>query len=287
MQEILNKIFCADNIQFCREKIPSNSIDMIMTSPPYDSLRTYKGFEWNFEGLTHELYRILKVGGVVVWVVNDAVVNGRKTLTSMRQAIYFVDYAGFNMWDVMGYCKEAPQPIPASMKRYSSAYEYTFVLTKDISPKTFNPIMEKTKWAGLVSSTGFRQPNGDVRNTRMQKINDEKIKSNLWFYGVGFNQTTTDKFAFDHPAMYPEELVKDHVISWTNPGDIIYDPFMGSGTTAKISMMLGRNFIGTDISEEYCKIARKRVEIYDIPLFNNVDNNNDIVKNLEMFDDEE
>lgn len=287
MQTILNKIFCSDNIKFCREHIPDNSIHMVMTSPPYDNLRTYKGFDWNFEELAHELYRILVPGGVVVWVVNDATVEGCKTLTSMRQAIYFTDFVGFKMWDVMGYCKEAPQPIPPTMKRYASAYEYTFILTKQTSPRVFNPIMEKSKWGGTVSSTGFRQVDGEVRNTKMSKINDEKVKSNLWFYGVGFNQTTTDKFAYEHPAMYPEELVKDHVGSWTNPGDIVYDPFMGSGTTAKVAMLLDRNFIGTDISEKYCELARKRVDTYDMPLFNSADNKNNITKNMELFDGQE
>lgn len=278
IQTYLNKIHCVDNVEFCR-KLPANCIDLTVTSPPYDDLRDYKTYEWNFFNLTHELYRITKPGGIVVWVVNDATVKGSETLSSMKQAIYFVEEAGFNMHDTMGYCKKTPQPPALSQKRYASAYEYMFVLCKDIAPKTFNPIMEKTKHGGVVGSTGFRQVNGEIRPTKIRRINSEKVKSNLWYYDTGFNQTTCDKFAFKHPAMFPEQLAADHINTWTNPGDIVFDPFMGGGTTGKMAAILGRDFIGTDISQEYCDIAQKRVDIY-VRQFNLFDSNDMEEKNI-------
>lgn len=260
IEPYINQIHCGNNVEFCRTKIPTNSIDLTVTSPPYDDLRTYDMYSWSFYDLAHELYRITKPGGIVVWVVNDATVDGSETLSSMKQAIYFKEKVGFKLHDTMGYCKETPQPPSISQKRYASEYEYVFILSKNRGPKTFNPIMEKTKHGGTVGSTGFRQVDGSIRPTKMRKINDEKIKGNLWYYDTGYNQTTRDKFAFEHPAMFPEQLVADHIYSWSNEGDIIFDPFCGAGTTPKMATIMKRNFIGVDISEKYCAIARKRVE---------------------------
>lgn len=262
IEPYLDKIHCSDNVKFLRDNIPANSIDLTVTSPPYDDLRDYDMYSWNFYELAKELYRVTKPGGIVVWVVNDATVNGSETLSSMKQAIYFRERAGFKVHDTMGYCKETPQPPAITQRRYASAYEYTFVLCKIGPPKTFNPIMEKTKWGGVVGSTGFRQVDGQIRPTKMRKINTEKVKDNLWFYDTGYNQTTTDKFAFEHPAMFPEQLAADHIHSWSNKGDVILDPFSGAGTTAKMSTIMGRRFIGIDISQKYCDIARKRVDLH-------------------------
>lgn len=256
----IDKIHCTDNVKFCK-LLPPNCIDLTVTSPPYDNLRDYDIYSWNFYELAKELYRITKPGGMVIWVVNDATVKGSETLSSMKQAIYFVEEVGFNMHDLMGYCKKTPQPPAITQKRYANAYEYMFALSKG-TPKTFNPIMEPTIHGNIVASTGFRQVNGDIRPTKMRKINAEKIKSNLWFYDAGFNQTTCDKFAFKHPAMFPEQLAADHIRSWSNEGDIIFDPFVGAGTVPKMASIANRHFIGTDISEKYCNIARKRVDIY-------------------------
>lgn len=291
LDNIINKIHCSDNVKFCKENIPNDSIDLIITSPPYGQLRDYKGYGWNFYELAHEIYRILKPGGVLVWIVNDQTVNGSQTMDSIRQMLYFVDEVGFMMNQVMWYGKIAPQPVPKTHKKYMSSLEYMPVMCKEIGPKTFNPIMVKSKWGGLVGTSGFRQKNGEVRPTDILTINDEKVKENIWYldeelstpeiwyYNTGFNQTTKDKFAFEHPAMFPEQLARDHIMCWTNPGDIVFDPFNGAGTTSKVAMMLERNYIGTDLSEDYCNIARKRIELYSTPLFKNENDDNN---NLEM-----
>jgi site-specific DNA-methyltransferase (adenine-specific) len=256
---LTNKIYVKDNVLFCKE-MPYNFVDLIVTSPPYDELRDYKGFSWDFEGLAHEMYRILKPGGVLVWIVNDATNKGSESLNSYRQLLYLHDVVGFKVHDTMAYGKEDPIPMPLGMKRYANAFEYMWVFSKEFV-KTFNPIMEKTKHGGASQVSGFRQGDGTVKLTKRIKISAEKVKGNIWYYGVGYNRTTTDKFAFQHPAMFPEDLASDHITSWTNPGDLVFDPFVGSGTTTKMAAKLQREWLGVDISEEYAKIARLRTQL--------------------------
>ena len=295
----LNKIICEDNVSFCK-RLPNNSIDMILTSCPYDDLRDYNSYIFDFESLAHEMYRILKEGGVLIWVVNDATVKYSLTLTSMRQAIYFIDDVGFKMHDVMGYGKVNPLPSNMIRKKYASSYEYMFVLKKGNMPKTFNPIKTKNKWAGIKAGLAQRGKDG-VMPKKTIIVNDTKIKENfwfyesedyifdpnLWYYDVGYNLTTTDKIAYEHPAIFPEALARDHIKTWTNPGDIVFDPFMGAGTTGKMALLLDRYYIGTDISEKYCEIARKRCDIYSrqYDMFSEIQKTNNNETNMEIFDD--
>lgn len=255
----LNHIYCMDNVEGLRKHVPDESIDLSVTSPPYDNLRKYNGFEWDFESLAHELYRVTKPGGVVVWVVGDATINGSETLTSFKQAIYFKEVVGFNVHDTMIYHKK--NPLPVKSNRYYPCFEYMFVLSKG-KPKTFNPIMEETVNPGGKLTTRQRGVDGANRKGHGygKKRNPLRPRYNIWSYNVGKNQTTTDDIAFQHPALFPDKLVEDHILSWSNPGDIVLDPFMGSGTTAKMATLNGRFFVGFEISEEYVEIANKRLE---------------------------
>ena len=262
MDKWLNKIICGDNVEVMRQ-MPDNCIDLTVTSPPYDDLRTYNGFNWDFEGVVKELYRITKDGGVVVWVVGDATINGSETGTSFKQALYFKEI-GFNLHDTMIYKKHSPHPPNV---RYWQCFEYMFVLSKG-KPKTFKPITQtKTKFAGYKNQT-VRKKDGSIEllegNAKDRIINaqqtKQRIMDNIWEIPSGYGMSTKDKIAYKHPAMFPEKLANDHIISWSNPGDIVFDPFLGSGTTAKMAYLNGRNYCGIDISEEYCEIARKRLE---------------------------
>lgn len=255
----LNHIYCMDNVEGLRKHVPDESIDLTVTSPPYDNLRKYNGFGWDFESLAHELYRVTKPGGVVVWVVGDATINGSETLTSFKQAIYFKEVVGFNVHDTMIY--EKKNPVPIKQNRYQPCFEYMFVFSKG-KPRVFNPIEEECKQAGRVNK-GRKQAKNNKRvifTGDSKPYKETKIKRNIWTYSVGNNVTTTDKIAFQHPAIFPEKLAEDHIISWSNPGDIVLDPFMGSGTTAKMAALNGRFFVGFEISEEYVEIANKRLE---------------------------
>jgi site-specific DNA-methyltransferase (adenine-specific) len=249
------------------QQFPDNSIDLTVTSPPYDNLRTYNGFTFDFEGIAKELYRVTKKGGVVVWVVGDATINGSETGTSFRQALYFMEI-GFNLHDTMIYYCNKP---PLTHNRYEQQFEYMFVFSKG-KPATFNPIMKPNKYAGDNCLRNGEWASGKQNSAMRQRegkrfVKEQGIKGNVWWYDTGGRKTTMDSFAFNHPAIFPEKLAEDHILSWSNPGDIVLDPMCGSGTTCKMAAINERKYIGIDISEEYCEIAKKRVSNLQQKLF--------------------
>ena len=240
------------------QSFQTESVDLTVTSPPYDSLRTYAGtLKWDFETfkqVANELYRITKDGGVVVWVVGDATIKGSETGTSFRQALYFKDI-GFNLHDTMIYHRNA---MPNNAKRYSQDFEYMFVFSKG-SIKTFNPIMIPCTYAGVGTSPTIRGKDGVLVGKGRRIIKDDKKNSNIWFYTAGVGKSTKDSIAHEHPAIFPEKLANDHIISWSNENDVVFDPFMGSGTTGKMAVLNNRNFIGIEKVPEYFEISEKRI----------------------------
>lgn len=256
----LNKIYnenCLDTMS----KMPDGFVDLVVTSPPYDNLRDYKGYTFDFEKIARELYRVVATGGVVVWVVGDAVINGSESGSSFRQALYFKEI-GFNLHDTMIYQKNA-YPFPPT-NRYFQVFEYMFVFSKG-TPKTTNLIRVKTIGQKRTTSTQ-RESDGSMSDMKYEMGKDDRIKDNVWIYNTGFAKTTNDP-VFEHPAMFPEKLTEDHIISWSNENDLVYDPFMGSGTTAKMAFRNKRNYIGSEISAEYCKIAEERIKGQTSPMF--------------------
>jgi len=253
----INRIYQMDCLEGMK-LLPDKSIDLTVTSPPYDNLRTYNGYTFKFEEIAKELYRVTKLGGVVVWIVADATINGSETGTSFRQALYFKDVCGFNLHDTMIYLKENPTPLEHN--RYQPCFEYMFVFSKG-KPKTFNVIKVDAKLNSHGKKSAQRMPNGEIKTFSTERgRNTKKYKTNVWSYSVGFNQATKDKIAFQHPAIFPEKLAEDHILSWSNEGDIVLDPFMGSGTTAKMAQINKRKYIGFEISPEYIQIANLRLE---------------------------
>lgn len=253
----LNKIHLGDNIKLMKE-IDDNAIDLTVTSPPYDDLRAYNGYSFDFEKVAKELYRITKQGGVVVWVVGDKTKNGSETLTSFKQALFFKEL-GFNVHDTMIYAKN--NPTPTGGDRYGQQFEYMFVFTKG-KPKTFNSIKEPCVKAGQNKTISTRKVDGSRENYKENIVAKERKKNNIWFYSIGNYCSTKDKIAFKHPAIFPEQLANDQIISWSNPGDLIFDPFSGSGTTAKMAILNNRNWLGCEISQEYIDIANERINTY-------------------------
>jgi len=252
----VNKIIQGDCLEVMRG-FEEASVDLTVTSPPYDDLRIYGGYSFDFEPIARELYRVTKDGGVVVWVVGDQTKNGSESGTSFKQALYFKE-VGFNLYDTMIYAKT--NYIPLTHRRYEQQFEYMFVLSKGI-PKTFNPLMKKNWQSGAIKGGNFRQSD-DTQSYRHKDMGvaEKSIKPNIWFYDVGMNNSTRDKQAFDHPAIFPEQLVADHINSWSNEGDLVLDPFNGSGTTTKMAKLLNRDYIGIEINPEYCKIAGDRLK---------------------------
>jgi DNA modification methylase len=258
VEKYTNKIIEGNCVEVMK-KFSDEVIDLTVTSPPYDDLRNYKGFVFPFEDIAKELYRITKQGGVVVWVVNDATIEGSETGTSFKQALYFKEI-GFNLHDTMIFRKKNPIP-QIYRKRYNNEFEFMFVFSKGVV-KTHNPLMVDCMHAGLeLNGTTYKNysKNEQVREKMAKPVKDKKIKGNIWEYVVGKKQE--DQEAKGHPAPFPCELVRDHIKSWTNQGDIVFDPMCGSGTTARVACEMGREYIGIDISKEYCEIARERVKL--------------------------
>jgi site-specific DNA-methyltransferase (adenine-specific) len=250
MEEYLNKVIQGDCLEVMKT-LPDKSIDMVLTSPPYDNLRTYKGYTFDFEGIAKELFRITKDGGVVVWVVGDATIKGSETGTSFKQALYFKEI-GFNLHDTMIYQKT--NPIPLTHNRYEQGFEYMFVFSKG-KPKTFNPILIDVK----TPNKKYKWKNKEVGSSKRERdeitfSKSKKIKLNIFEYALIGNRD-----AGKHPAPFPEKLAEDHILSWSNEGDTILDPMAGSGTTLKMAKKNNRNYIGIEISEEYIEIINKRL----------------------------
>lgn len=234
-------------------KWPEGIVDLTVTSPPYDKLRDYNGYEFPFEEIADELYRVTAKGGVLVWVVGDRI-NGGRSLTSFRQAIYFQEI-GFSAHDVMIYQKKNT-PFMRS-NAYTNAYEMMFVLSKG-KPATFNPLKVPTQRHGMELLTHNKLPDG-INKKKLGELKKEKTRTNIWPYAVGLGGTTRDRIAFQHPAVFPEKLAEDHIKSWSNPGDLVLDPMCGSGTTGKMALLNDREFIGIDISAEYIDISSERL----------------------------
>lgn len=252
----VNNIYLGDSEELLKQ-LPDNYVDLVVTSPPYDNLRKYNGVgeTWNhekFKKIAMELVRILKPGGIIVWNVNDKTEGGSETGTSFRQALYFIDNCGLRLNDTMIWEKTNPMP-QVKQPRYNQVFEYMFVLSKG-TPKTFNPIMVPCKCAGQDYDSTCKNMGGENGRTEKHfKINSEKVDSNVWKFAIAQNSTS-------HPAVFPYELPYRHIISWTNEGDLVLDPFIGSGTTALAALDTGRNYLGFEMNEEYYELSRSRTE---------------------------
>lgn len=254
-----NVILNGDCVKVMSE-MEKDSVALTVTSPPYDNLREYNGYTFPLDAIIKGLYRVTQKGGVVVWVVADATINGSETGTSFRQALAFMK-AGFNLHDTMIFLKTNPVP-QIYRKRYTNEFEYMFVFSKG-AVATHNPIMIPCLHAGLeLKNTTYKNySKGKQKRGKLAKpVKAEKIKGNVWEYVVGKN--AIDQEAKNHPAPFPYALAKDHIISWTNEGDLVFDPMCGSGTTCVAAMDNKRHFIGIDISSEYCELAKSRVNIH-------------------------
>ena len=235
----------------------AESVDLTITSPPYDDLRDYNGYTFDFESIAEQLFRVTKEGGVVVWVVNDATVNGDETGTSFRQALFFKEI-GFNLFDTMIYAKP-PRGAVGNNKGYWQSFEYMFVFSKG-QLKTINLLYDrKNKCVKKPDTPNKRLKDGSMKRISRPGNGEWGRRTNIWEYKIGGFNHTKDKVAFQHPAIFPEKLAEDHILSWSNRGDLVFDPMCGSGTVGKMALIHGRKFIGVDISEEYIAIARERL----------------------------
>lgn len=244
---------CLDGIK----NIPDNSVDLTVTSPPYDDLRSYNGYNWDALGIIEQLYRVTKPGGVVVWIVNDATVKGSETGSSFKQALAFMEH-GFNLHDTMIW-KKTTCSFP-DRTRYYSNFEYMFVFSRG-KPKKIHLLADRpNKWAGTYAHGTNRTKDGSLKTISAissgsgRKVKNLGVRFNVW---DSIPEEKNNKTG--HPAVFPVALAQDHILSWSDVGDTVLDPFMGSGTTAVAAIKTGRNYIGFEISDQYCKIAQRRI----------------------------
>ena len=263
----LNKIYPMDCVNLMK-KMPDNFIDLTITSPPYDELRTYDnnitktkikldGYTFPFEKIAKELYRVTKLGGVVVWVVGDETIKGNETGSSFRQALFFKE-CGFNLFDTMIYTKP-PRGACGNNNTYWQSFEYMFIFSKGV-PKTINLLKDRGNKDSRKGDNGTKRlQNGELLKLSRGGYGKLGRRTNVWKYNIGKGHSTKDDIAFEHPAIFPEKLAYDHIYTWSNEGDLIYDPMMGSGTVAKVCILEKRRYIGSEINKKYCEIAEKRI----------------------------
>ncbi len=258
----LNRMY-NENCLLTMAKMQENTVDLTLTSPPYDDMRSYGGHGFNdFEAIVPELFRVTKEGGVVVWVVGDQTIKGDETGTSFRQALYFKE-KGFKLFDTMIYMK-TPRGAVGNNRTYWQTFEYMFVFAKG-TPKTINLIKDRANKEARSGDRGTKRlRDGSLMNLERAGYEAFGRRTNVWEYLVGKGHSATDNFAYEHPAIFPEKLALDHIVSWTNEGDLVYDPFAGSGTTAKMAKRSNRNYLGSEISEDYCKVAEKRLDFHEL-----------------------
>lgn len=269
----INEIICGNNVDALKS-FEDECIDLVVTSPPYDEIRDNEEYKaiFDFKGLAKQLKRVLKPGGVIVWVVADSITDFTESLQSFEQALYF---KSLNLKvRTMIYAKNG---FRNPYMYYQKVFEYMFIISKG-KAKTFNPINDRiVKLAGSHRNSSIhRTKSGElVHNYKQINIGNEEglgkrydiWKENefnkleeIWEYNTGGSNTTKDKIAYEHPAIFPEQLAEDHIKSWSNPGDLVLDPFCGSGTTCKMAKLLHRNYIGIDVSQVYCDLAQKRIQ---------------------------
>lgn len=263
---MVNELFnenCLDTMR----RMGDNFIDLVVTSPPYDNMRQYggnktyhqrlneTGFSFEFEEIAYELQRVLKPGGVIMWNIQDQIIKGSKTGNSMRQALYFMDiglkFHDHLIWEKTG----TPFPSPY---RYRNVWENMFIFSKG-KPKTFNPIMVKNKTGGDTRvSSRYRNHEGILQETeKVIQVKEYGIDKNVCLIANGYKNSKQFKGAESHPAIFPDEIARRHIITWTNEGDVVYDPFLGSGTTTKVAKELGRNWIGSELHTPYFEVCEK------------------------------
>ena len=253
INQIIN-MDCLQGIKYISDKI----VDLTCCSPPYQNLRTYKGYDFNFEKVALELYRVTKDGGIVCWIIGDSMENGSETLEPFKQALFFKEKCGFNVHDTMIYQKRNfSHP---EKTRYHQVFEYVFIFSKG-KPKTFNPIKDrKNLTAGAIGNLGintFTEKDGS-KSIREKKITQEYgMRHNIWLGNTAGQENMCVELK--HPAIMPRWLARDLILSWSNERDLIFDPCLGSGTVAAEAKKLNRNYLGMEISKEYCDLAEKNI----------------------------
>jgi site-specific DNA-methyltransferase (adenine-specific) len=251
-----NRIACCDCLDGMA-RLSDECIPFTLTSPPYDDLRTYDGLaKWDFMAVARELYRITVPGGVVVWIVQEQIIDGSESGATSRQRLAFADI-GFRLHHTMVMGKQSGYQF--SDKRYGRPLEYAFILSKR-APRYFCPIRDKrNRWAGQTRNKSNRNPDGTFDRPGQWTTRPYGVRGSIWFYTTGKHHSAKEAYAFDHPALMPEQMAEDHIMSWTKMGDIVFDPFAGAGTSLKMALLNHRRYLGFEINPRFVEIAKRRL----------------------------
>ncbi len=253
----LNKIICGDCVEVLKS-IPDNSIDLVVTSPPYDGIRKYNGFSFNLHSTGKELFRVLKDGGIIAMVIQDQTKNFGKSLTSFKTIIDWCENVGFKLFETIIYKKHGAEGAWWT-KRFRVDHEYIPIFLKGERPAYFNkePLKIPSKHGGkTMTGCATRLTNGKTLKSKRVFINPMKCRGTLWDYTTCGDGT---RLKHQHPATFPDKIPVDFIRCFCPKNGIVLDPFIGSGTTALAAIQLNRNYIGIDISKEYCELAKKRI----------------------------
>lgn len=262
----INKVICGDAIEILK-KIPSNSINLVVTSPPYDDIRTYNGFSLDLPAVGRELHRVLKDGGIVAMVIQDATRNFGKTLTSFRTIVDWCDNTGFKLFETVIYRKHGTEGAWWK-QRFRVDHEYMPIFLKGERPAYFNkePLKVPSKHGGKVmTGSGNRRTDGTTTKTVTRPINLTKCRGTVWDY---LNAGDKDPLKRQHPAVFPDKIPYDFIQCFCPPDGVVLDPFGGCGSTAVTAKQLRRKYIAIDIAKEYCNLAEKRLKTVQESLFN-------------------
>lgn len=253
-----NSLACCECVDGMRA-LPPASIPLTITSPPYDQTFEYGGHLWDHEKfmlVARELWRVAMQGGVVSWVVRDQIADGDQSASSFRQALFFKGL-GFRLHNTIIIEKQIIRGI--SRVRYGVAPEFAFVFSKG-RPRTINLIEDKeNKFGGRHMRFSTRSRDGTKCKTAKALIRPFGVRGNVWRYTTGSRVTAKEDYAYDHPALMPERLAHDLIVSWSRPGDLVLDPFGGAGTTAKMALLGHRRYLSMEAHRPYHDLAVRRM----------------------------
>ena len=235
----------------------SQKADLILTSPPYDNLRKYGGNTFDFTSVADACINSMAEGGILVWIVADATIDGDETGSSFRQALYFKEH-GLVLHDTMIY-RKLGGPASGTKTRHKNGFEYMFVFSNG-KPKTVRILEDKiTKYPEPDRQVTRRQPDGTLEYGPRGVVPEVTLRDNVWEYSPGFRKSAENPIAHNHPAIFHIALAKDHIRTWTAPGDLVIDPMVGSGTTMRAAKDLNRLAIGIEIHSDYIDVIKERV----------------------------
>ena len=266
----INKIVQGDAIKVLKQCKP-DYFNLTVFSPPYDALRDYNGFSLSLHNLGEALFRVTKPGGLVVLVIQDQTKGGHKSLTSFRTIVDWCDNIGFGLWECSIYNRHGKEGAWWS-KRLRVDHEYMPIFIKGDKPEYFNkePLKIPCKHAGKFMMGGANR-NKDNKTIESSKIiiNNTKCPGTVWNLSNGGDKVQMKR---DHPATYPDQIPYRFIQLFCPPNGIVLDPMVGSGSTAIAAKILGRKYLGIDISPEYCKLARNRLKYNQTNLVENFHN---------------